>query len=182
MLAVQYIPEIIKGIVDKTRAKLGTDLFFDKGHYTEVSRNLIQLEGNPNKPKKYPLVWLVMDMKENIAPRLGVYADVDVHIIIANDTDATYTMDQRVNNVFLPVLYPIYQELLNQIMDCPFLFNSLPGAMPHEKYDRYYWGGQDSQGNGQANLFNDCIDAIQIKKITLSVKKQYCINFSINKP
>lgn len=179
MITVQVIPNLLEELVAKAANKLNREIFFDKGHYNEVVRNLTMKVDSPAKPKRYPLVWLVMDMKETLNPRLGIYADIDVHLIFAMDTDINYTLDQRVTNNFIPVLYPIFQELLNQIEDCSFFNNSLNSLMKCEKWDRPYWGGQDSQGNGQANIFNDFIDAIQVKSLRLSVKKQFCNTFSI---
>lgn len=173
MIETQYIPDLVASVVAKvdtyfsSRAGDPFPVYFDFGHYTEVTRNLTNKEGNPQKPDKYPLVWLVMDMEENMG-KLGVYADINMHLILAMDTEATLTMQERRDTRFLPRLYPIYARLLLELKQSKSFQAS--GLIQHTKIDRPYWGGQDSYGNGTGNLFNDNIDAIQIKNLKISVK------------
>lgn len=177
---IQILSPILEGLIQKVSTKLGTTVYFDKGHYLEIVKSLTQKEGAIPKVNKYPLFWLVLDMKETMFPRLGVYADVDVHFIIAKDTLINYSTQERIDNIFIPVLYPIYVAVMNEIQNCPSFFNSAIETLKHEKFDRYYWGGQDSLGNGEANLFNDFIDAIQVKALTISIRKnQNCKPSSI---
>jgi hypothetical protein len=41
--------------------------------------------------------------------------------------------------------------------------------LQHQKIDHAYWGKQDNNGNGVANLFNDVCDVIEIKNLKLNI-------------
>ena len=173
MIQTQYIPDLVGQVVAKVDTYFSTRTInpfavsYDFGHYSEVNRNLTLKEGNPDKPLKYPLVWLVMDMEESVG-KLGVYAEVNMNLIIAVDTTPTLTMQERRDQKFLPVLYPIYARLLEEFKNSKAFQTA--AVIQHTKIDRPYWGIQDAQGNGVANLFNDYMDAVQIKNLKLTVK------------
>jgi hypothetical protein len=71
---------------------------------------------------------------------------------------------------------------MEQIAGSGYFTISEAEAIPHERILRPYWGGQDSYGNGTANLFNDFIDAIQIRKLRLVVNDMVCDQFCILSP
>jgi hypothetical protein len=114
-----------------------------------------------------------MDFEEQIGGSTN-YADVALHFIIAVGTSDTYSMQDRRDISFLPVLYPIYAEFLNQF-GCSAAFG-MPSIIkiPHTKIDRPYWGIQSGLGNGSKNMFSDYIDAIELKNVKLSVKRKIC--------
>lgn len=170
---MQFIPDLVGEVVAKTSTAIGKDVYYDYGHYQEVVKNLDEKDKSIVNKAKYPLVWLVMDFEERMSSKSGAYAEVDLQLIIAIDTSVTYTMQDRRDINFLPVLYPLYAELLNQFSINKSFSN--PYFMEHTKIDRPYWGVQSGLGNGTANLFNDFIDAIQIKGLRLNVNvKKIC--------
>lgn len=168
-MTTQFIPDVFSGLMPTIIDKVGFDVFFEFGHYREIVRNQTMKSGNPNKPQRYPLLWLVMDFEEHHGKYSAVYAEGDFQIIIAMDTTADRTMQQRRDEVFLPILYPIYEALVQVILDTPKIV-TIGTDLKHTKTDRPYWGGQDGYGNGEVNLFNDHIDAIQIKLPQLKIK------------
>jgi hypothetical protein len=174
------IVDLFKNVSDLVNAKLAereTDPFvsyFSYGHYAEVTKNLTQADrGVTTKGKKYPLIWLVMDFVERKgAAGKDYYAELpDLQILIATGSDAKSDTPQRYEQKFKTVLYPVYGALLEAICDSSYFTAVAPDDIPHEKIDRPYWGGQDTQNNGAANLFNDFIDAIQIRKLQLFVNQ-----------
>lgn len=174
MILTQYIPDLISEVVDNTAAALGSPVYYDFGHYAVVENNLVEKDGAPTlKDKKYPLIWLVMDFEEQIGGSTN-YADVALHFIIAMGTSDTYSMQDRRDISFLPVLYPIYGELLNQFgRSAAFGMPSII-KIQHTKIDRPYWGIQSGSGNGLKNMFSDYIDAIELRNVKLSVKRKIC--------
>lgn len=180
------IPELFKEVAAKVHQALSTratdqfPVYFDYGHYTEVTRNLTSKDGSiSQKGKKYPLIWLVMDFVEKVGDTTDYCELPDLQLIIATVTTPAITTPQRIEKTFKPRLYPIYAELMNQIEQSGFFSVSDPEAIPHERILRPYWGGQDTYGNGQANLFNDFIDAIQIRKLKLTVNESVCDEFNL---
>jgi hypothetical protein len=116
-----------------------------------------------------------MDFDEAIGESPADYARLPgVQFIIAVPTEIEYTMAERRDKNFLPFLYPIYAEFIKQLAVAPEL--GMPGELllKHTKTDRPYWGGGDQIGNGTANLFNDFIDAIQIRNLKLNIKQKTC--------
>lgn len=177
----QYIPEIFQGIVTNVSASLQLlptpiTVYFDYGHYREVANKILEKDrGVASKETKYPIIWLVMDYVESYGNSLAEACRLpNLQIIIATPTEATHDVAQRMEENFKPILYPIYDELLSQIAASHRFNNNVVSKIKHEKIDRPYWGGQDSYGNGTANLFNDYIDAIQIRNLELSLKNKFC--------
>lgn len=174
---MQWLPELFAEVVTKVSAvtNAGADpfpVFFDYGHYNEVVKNLNIKKGSiSSKANRYPLIWLIMDFEERKGKTLGVYAELNANLLIAVPTNTNYTMGQRKEKVFLPRLYPIYEQLLRQISKSPAFRMPPIDRIEHTKIDRPYWGGQDRMGMGDANLFEDFIDAVQIKNMKLFVRK-----------
>lgn len=175
MSATIYIPDLFKALVTKVDATFSAatadpfHVYFDYGHLNEVTKNL-QIKANSitQKTARYPLIWLVMDFEEAKGKTPGIYAELTASLVIAVPTLKEYSMEQRKTAVFLKRLYPIYGELLKQFNKSA-VFGMPPVArIPHTKIDRPYWGGQDKSGD--ANLFNDMVDAIQIKNLKLFVR------------
>lgn len=167
-----YIPNEIEELVGNVATALGTPVYFDKGHYQVVENNLTAKDkGISQKNSKYPLIWLVMDYEETMD---GLFSYINPSLIIAKDTDLNYTMDERRDKSFLPVLYPIYDELLRQISISSKFGMPAMGKISHTKIDRPYWGIQSGLGNGEKNMFHDYIDAIEIKRLKLSLRRKIC--------
>lgn len=180
------IPYLFRDIAEKVNVELFSraedpfNVYFDFGHYVNVTRNLTMKDGSiSHKNKKYPLIWLVMDFVESFKFDEYGYCELpDLQILIAMATQPTLTDSERYEKSFIPRLLPIYEELKNQ-MELSGYFELSGPFFTHEKIDRPYWGGQDTNGNGQANLFNDFIDAVQLRKIKLKVNEEACEKFNI---
>lgn len=169
-----HIPTLFENIVAKVDAELNTGtspkrVYFDYGHYVDVTRNLGDKDKSiSQKGDKYPLIWLVMDFEERFGGEEYEYCELpDLQFIIAVPTKPAINARKRTEETFTPTLYPIYEEFKKQIAYSGYFGNAEP--LEHTKIDRPYWGGQDGLGNGQANLFNDFIDAIQLKRVRLNV-------------
>lgn len=171
MSRTQYIPDLVASVVGKvdqtfsTRATNPFNVYYDFGHHEAVVKNLIYKDGNPDKPAKYPLVWLVTPFKEKRGGIYDLYATCDLHFVIAYYTEANYSMEERRDKVFLPILYPVYAELLRQLAKSHSF--QVAGPEPeHEKMDLQY-AKVDSNGT---NLFNDFVDVIDLKISNVQVK------------
>lgn len=184
MILTQYIPDIFKAVVARvnTRTNTGGDPYpvvFDHGHYAEVVKNLGFKDQaiSDSEKVKYPLVWLVMDFEEQSGGHPMYYAQGQYQIIIAMPTDPNWGMDERATNNFKPRLLPIYALLMDELHKTQeFGFPSTDQLVKHTRILRPYWGGGQGQNGetGKGNLFNDFIDAIQIKNLSLNVVKKLC--------
>jgi len=187
-LSVIHIPDLFKAVVSKvdealfSRAVDPFHVYFDYGHVTEVTRNLTQKDLSiSQKNKKYPLIWLVMDFEEEAGTIDDNYCNLPaLQLFLCMPSRAEISTDERMQLNFFPRLYPMYIELLNQI-DASGYFNLLnPLNIPHKRILRPYWDGKE--GTGLSNYFNDFIDAIQIRNLTLQVNESVCDEFNILSP
>lgn len=187
---VIVIPDLFKDIAEKVHNVLSTrvndpfPVYFDYGHYSEVTRNLTTKDGSiSQRDKKYPLIWLVMDFVEKAGDLSDGYCELpDLQILIATVTRPEISTPERIEQNFKPRLIPVYSELMYQIEASGYFSIGEAEAIPHERILRPYWGGQDALGNGKENLFNDFIDAIQIRKLKLKVNEEVCDTFNILSP
>lgn len=178
-----FITDLFECIVIKVDAEMRqrnepTSVHFAYGHYNEVTKSLTSKgQGITTKGKKYPLIWLVMDFKEKFgAPDKDYYMELnDLQFFIAIGSNGKASTADRYKKYFKPFLYPIYQEFLYQVFASGFFNCSSPETIPHEKIDRPYWGGQNNLGDGTTNLFNDFIDAIQLRNLQLFVNEKNCL-------
>ena len=179
------IPALFEAVAGKVSAKLNAraqdpfPVYFDYGHYNEVTARLLDKgKSISQKTKRFPLIWLVMDFREIYPVDMDYYCELpEVQIIIATPTKQNSTTPQRMQENFAPRLYPVYQEWKKQMANSGFFHDLDADAIPHEKVDRPFWGGQE-QSNG-ANLFNEFIDAIQIRKLKLFVNPPTPNSFKI---
>lgn len=140
------------------------------GPFKEIVTRLTQWTASDTyEPKKYPLVALVQPFSGNNSSQPGVASVDDLNIIIAMLTTAdAYTPDRYGIN-FYPVLYPVYNELLNQIDLDKRIMTQGKDLIPHTKIDWPYWdAGQNT------NPFNDMVDVVEIKSMKLKLLLKNC--------
>lgn len=178
-----YIPEMFAEIVDNLNQhiNIGYTSKFSYGHYADVVKELKQIDGAINGYVKYPLIWLVMDYVEKTTEALDEECELhNIQILIVCDTDANYSMTERMNVSFKSKLYFIYKQLLKEIVHSGYFKQSVVSKLSFEKIDRPYWGGGGENGsNGAANLFSDYVDAIQIRNLSLNLKRIKTTNCSL---
>jgi hypothetical protein len=143
-----------------------TGIHFEHGHPLEIIETLKQKDKSQSyRFQKYPLVALFQDFPENNVGA-GFESEVNLHLIIAKGTKNTYKAKERYEHNFTPFLYPVYNALFEEInRDRNFLTYGAK-SIPHQKWDRLYWGHSGLFGN-KSNIFNDYLDVIEIKNLKL---------------
>lgn len=150
-------------------SSLITTLNYQYGHIEELLQTLKEYDKVPNQAdKRFPLVWLVTDFPEEHGQTIGVYAEVSLNIVIMHQSKAEYKSTERLQNVFKPVLYPIYYQLMKYLAKHPAINVSGETMIPHRKTDRFYWGTKKMGSSGQTVL-NDYVDAIDIQNLKLKI-------------
>ena len=147
------------------------------GHVLEVIETLRQYDEDPALRKsKYQLVILIQDFTEQRdGDPSSPYADLTMRVAICFHTSPEYKDFTRYEKVFKPVLYPIYQELIQQMYLSPAFFVDNPYNIVHTKKDRPYWGKEEVYGNS-ANKLDDFIDAIELNPLKIKQELFYCKN------
>ncbi len=135
--------------------------YFIDGHLLDVANQLIEKDGSvaPVKFKKYPLIVMEQDFEMNKLN--GPMARATLSFVIVNHTKPEYTTEKRREFNFTPILDPLYKDFIAA------LDNFLGVAVLSEEWEvtrRYYWG---SQFAAEANVFNDFLDAIEIKNLEI---------------
>lgn len=136
---------------------------------------VIQTLGENNKTdgysgKNYPLVMMVEEQEMH---GLNGYAgDWAGTIAICWPTEKNYKWDDRYTMSFEPVLYPIYEELIEQISRHQMLV--IAGGwegVRHIKSDKPYWGAGAFR-DGEGNVFTDPVDTILISNLKFSLNNK----------
>lgn len=139
------------------------------GHKREINQRLLAKDVHRElKWKKYPLIALVLDFPEEIANGIQNYT---LNIGILHMTEKNFNAEERYQNVFKPVLYPLYDLFLKSLRESGLFM--WPGDIeipPHTKLDRPYWGTTTPNGNDR-NIFSDPLDAIEILNLKINQRE-----------
>jgi hypothetical protein len=172
MDATVYIVEELDAIIAKvntalTEASFGTTpVYYMYGHPKEIAIRLQELSNSPTEGhKKFPLIILFTDITIDRS-LVGFYGSTSLRMLIANFTLPEYTSVQRTAINFKPILHPIKKELIKQIeRHGQFTYKN---ELTYKETDMYYYGSQIND----KNIFNDRIDAIELRDIKLNIKNK----------
>lgn len=157
--------QLTSGILYEVKTALDLPVLnYQYGYREELNKTLINYSKSPEfASKKFPLVWLVQPFSISRG-EIGWYGTMqDLSIVIINASEVNVRAQQRMENNFKPILYPIYRELLNQIVLSLAFDESVVEKMSHKVIDRYYWG------EAQQSVLNDVIDCIEISGLRLKI-------------
>jgi len=194
----QYIVDDIGAVVQRMRglnqSSYGTDMatylsnnkvsasnqllapFYMYGHRLEISNRLTAaVNDSVRKYQKYPLIALKLDIPE---PYVDGIAELNLNIALLAYTDKKWSAEQRMVNVFKPVLYPMYYRFLDELCKSGRFF--WEGKVPaHTKIDRPYWGIESAEANTKY-IFDDPLDAIEIVDLKIKKNFKYCLTNNAN--
>lgn len=180
LAATPYITTMFSNIVVDTNVRWkaaagpGADIHYEHGHPQEIIDTLILMSKNPTiSALKYPLIALFQDYDEKQGEKVGVLSKIDFHLIIAIYSDKNWKAAERITKSFIPFLYLIYGHLMKSIAQSGYFVEGSVEQIKRTKTDRLYWGKTGLWGN-EGNIFADCIDAIEITGLQLSVKNLIC--------
>lgn len=158
-----YITDVFGQITEAVKNVLQLPVLnYQFGYIIELNETLAQWSKTKEfAEKKYPLIWLAQPFTVQRGT-VGTYGIVqDLQLFIINSSSPNLKAAQRMQQNFIPILYPIYNALLVQI--------NLNGAIQYEANrvhtvtDRYYWGEQ------QQNILNDVVDVLVIGNLQVSI-------------
>ena len=135
------------------------------GRPDEINKEIQEMSaGISTKLEKHPLVGLFEPINI-VHPKDGKYPYANgVEIIIAMPTSKEKTSYEREQQNVKPILMPLYKELMAQIAKRPMI------VAPNPKADL---GHTKTVIKGSV-FFNDYVDCIQIKDLTLKFKFSHC--------
>ena len=165
----RYIVKMFEYIAADVETKTGIQLHYEHGHPIEID-NILKAWGNSqdNSTAKYPLLALFQDFDEKKGTDNWIDSEVSLELIIATMTDPNYTAGKRMEQTFVPQLYPLYRQFLESIAKSGYFMEISAAKIKHTKTDRMFWGR-----NNKA-VFGDYVDAIHITNLELRIKKFNC--------
>jgi len=171
MMQLPVIYELFEDVVSEVSDALGYDVHFRHGHMLEVVNQVKDMMIDPDSSKRYPLIALRHDIKQN---PIRDAVEIDCKLYIITLSDPHYTATERYDNVFIPTLRPIFAELVNQIARSQYFDQATIDEVMETVtiYERLFWGNEGVMGN-DARIFADWIDCIEVD-ISKLVAYQNC--------
>ena len=156
-------------VVEAVKTALNLSVLeYQYGYIEELNVTLKEFENNPTKfDKKFPMIWLAEPF-DTVKGEPELHGICDPDIFIFAKTKKEWKASKRMTEVFIPVIYPIYNELLKQIV-LSTMFDHIDASMiKHTLRKGYYW-------DEQSKVFNSDVDCLRIRGMGLRLfNKQNC--------
>jgi len=146
----------------KTLPEVPLEPYYIYGHPREIASRLsLKDQDAVDKFRKFPLIALITDLKQSHGQNQAIDYELDPFtVVIVTSTKPTYNSEERTELSFKPILYPIYNLLIQKIIDSKVIATP-ENLVDHDHEDRYAWGAQSVYGN-TGLIFNEYLDAIEI--------------------
>lgn len=176
-----YIVEIMEAIVAATSVvllaqlqavdPLITAVHYEYGHINDIRERITTFQKAGTN--FCPLVCLIEDFGIDHGT-VGITGVADMKIIIIYLSKKDITRRQRQANVFRPILYPVYKELLRQMkLNGSFSIYDV-SKIKHRQINRPHWGDPGLYGNN-AYLLNGIYDGIELTNLQLTIFLNNCL-------
>jgi len=178
MIDSEIFAEVFGGIVAKVRALYDTannkEPYYRYGHYQAIADELMSRDKSPaGKFEKYPLVILGIDPEYSETTVNDQQYSVSANIWIVGKTTKTMSTQDRFDQKFKGIIYPIYSLLKKEIINSKFV-SSLGIQEVNPRSELFpYWGTQSVQGS-QKQVLNDPLDALKFKVNDLLINIVKC--------
>jgi len=154
-----------------TPANVALMPYFLPGHRQEINKILLEKENDKvYKYQKYPLVALRLDIPEYVDEK--GYVNYKLNIVILTLTDKTWNYEQRKENIFIPVLIPLYDRFIAELGNVGlFQWDGDTRRPPHTRILRPFWRTEAKEGN-EKYIFSDPLDGVEIIGLELKSSKK----------
>lgn len=144
-----------------------TGIHYMYDHYGKICQKLQdRAEGGQEfKYKRFPLIALIEDFR--VRPVLGTKGRATLQFLILYHTQAEAYSEDRQQQVFKPILYPILDEFKRQIVQSGYFLITDESALSADIVDRPHWGDPGVYGN-TGYILNDVLDGIEIRNVELT--------------
>ena len=145
----------------------GLQLNYLYGSAKEIQQMLVEASKEPAiREHKYPLLILFTPVDIDVDSGLGIDYQTVLNLVIVTDTEKTYHTHERIENVYKPVLWPLYESLMNHIRLSGLFDIDSSGRIPHTETDRFFYSPLPAHDQ---NVFSAVLDAVEITDLELSV-------------
>lgn len=168
------IVEIFKDIVARVSDKVGYEVHYEFGDWSQISNIIDNLNRDTTQAEhSYPLIALYSPFTEEKSD-YNVYCKASLNFLIAVDTDGGYNNMERLEKAFKPILHPIYEAFMEEIRTEKRFDLRMYEQIPHKYSENYRYGSAGVVGPDSKTEFNDRIDGIDISDLKITVKKESC--------
>ena len=158
-------------IVGRVSEKWGRNVSYLFGDWNYISNQLTVWGKSPKtSPLKFPIICLYSPFTEE---RDAEDVRVSLEFIIMVNTEKDYTNEDRELISFDKVLRPIYRLFMDEIRGDRRFVSDYRGVVPHQYTENYRYGRVGVLGP-DGKPFRDFIDAIEIRNLDLTIKKEKC--------
>lgn len=158
-------------IVGRVSDKWGRNVSYLFGDWSYISNQLTVWGKSPKtSPLKFPIICLYSPFTEE---RDAEDVRVSLEFIIMVNTEKNYSNEDRESISFDKVLRPIYRLFMDEIRGDRRFASDYRGIVPHQYTENYRYGRVGVLGP-DGKPFRDFIDAIEIKNLELTIKKEKC--------
>lgn len=165
------VNRIFAEIVGRVSEKWGKNVSYLFGDWSYISNQLTVWGKSPNtSPLKFPIICLYSPFTEE---RDAEDVRVSLEFIIMVNTEKNYSNEDRESISFDKVLRPIYRLFMDEIRGDRRFASDYRGIVPHQYTENYRYGRVGVLGP-DGKPFRDFIDAIEIKNLDLTIKKEKC--------
>lgn len=173
----ELVSEVSTNLSDDTSVSVPQVSFKCETWIELIKRLEAEDNSTTHRSTKYPLVALIRNFDEKYTSE-NQNMEVSLTIVIVTQSTPTKLSEDRDADSYVPVLRPIYAELMEVIKDSTYIdgyYNRYPS---HTKSESYQLGTETPQGNSK-HLLPDCVDAIIIEDLKLSVIPDKCRNIVV---
>lgn len=162
--------DVFETLVSEAAVIYGSDIDYYGGHPKEIN-NLIA-KNHKKVVTSNPKVFFFLGIDEDRQDS-GYYAVIDPVLAIVTNTKGNYQTSERIDNSFTPILYPIYEALLDAMKFSSAMSPDGGGTwFPHIKHDHYFYGSDENAESKK--VFNDKLDAITLSFRNIKITKEKC--------
>ena len=166
---IDAVTQIMREVVQDTAERYGHDITYLFGDWSYISNTLTQWNTPETAAKKYPLIVLYSPFDER--KNNGVVS-ASVSLILAVNTLAGYTNEQRLDVSFKEVLRPLYHDFLKALEDCR-AFDVPYQGFNHTYVENFSFGKRGAL-DVDGKEIDEKIDVIEIKNLDLTLKILDC--------
>lgn len=145
------------------------DINFQVGTLREITETLNEWgKSDKFRYKKFPIVCLITPYSTT-KPAAAELENVRFTLFIACATEATDRRLDRQAKTFTPILQPISNAVTKEIIAAPCCM-TYEGDVRFQEIEHDYWAKEQD-----ANVFNEYVDAIELRDFTINIQQPYCI-------
>jgi len=147
--------------------------YFEYGTRKVINQMLLEKNGGEYSYQKYPLIALRLPVPLSVD---GGVASMDANILIAHFTEEQHRPKDRVEQVYEPLLWPLTKLFLSMVRKSGEFSGFDPG---YTWIDRMFYGNEVGEEN-IANVFDDPLDAVELRNLRLKYFTDGCLEPSIS--